>query len=88
MSIRPESVELRPSNGTSYSPAPIAATVEQVAYLGGSVQYHVRSNGGLELTALAPKAGPRHLVGSAVDITWPPAEALVLADRLQEEIQA
>jgi spermidine/putrescine transport system ATP-binding protein len=88
VSIRPESVELHPSNGSLQSPLPIAATVEQVAYLGGSVQYHVRSSGGLTITALAPKAGLRFPVGSAVDVTWPPAEALVLADRPQEEIQA
>ncbi len=87
LSIRPESVELRPSNGTTHAPGgPIAATVEQVAYLGGSVQYLVRSSGGLAITALAPKTGERLPVGSAVDVTWPPAEALVLADR--EEIRA
>ena len=87
LSIRPESVELRPSNGTSHVPRPIAATVEQVAYLGGSVQYHVRSSGGLTITALASKTGLRLPVGSAVDVTWPPAEALVLADGpdLEEE---
>ena len=85
LSIRPESVELRPSNGTGYSPRPISATVEQVAYLGGSVQYHVRSSGGLAITALAPKTGLRLPVGSAVDVTWPPAEALVLADQAKEE---
>jgi spermidine/putrescine transport system ATP-binding protein len=89
LSIRPESVELRPSNGASQSPArPIAAIVEQVAYLGGSVQYHVRSSGGIAITALAPKTGQRLPVGSTVDVTWPPAEALVLADRAREEIQA
>ena len=89
LSIRPESVQLRPSNGTSYVPNPIAATVEQVAYLGGSVQYHVRSSGGLAITALAPKSGNRFAVGSAVDVTWVPAEALVLAgDRDQEEVLA
>jgi spermidine/putrescine transport system ATP-binding protein len=89
LSIRPESVVLRPSNGTSYTPNPINATVEQVAYLGGTVQYHVRSSGGLAITALAPKTGERLPVGSVVDVTWPPAEALVLADRPQEEeIQA
>jgi spermidine/putrescine transport system ATP-binding protein len=85
LSIRPESVELRPSNGTSYSPRPISATVEQVAYLGGSVQYHVRSAGGLAITALAPKTGLRLPVGSAVYVTWPAAEALVLADQAKEE---
>jgi spermidine/putrescine transport system ATP-binding protein len=89
LSIRPESVELHPSNDSAQSRGrPIAAIVEQVAYLGGSVQYHLRSSGGIAITALAPKTGQRLPVGSTVDVTWPPAEALVLADRLQEEIQA
>ena len=89
LSIRPESVELRPPGGTSYSPGPIAATVEQVAYLGGSVQYHVRSSGGLAITALAPKAVNRFAIGSPVNVSWDPAEALVLAgDRNQEEVLA
>jgi spermidine/putrescine transport system ATP-binding protein len=88
LSVRPESVELRPSNGTSYSPRPLNATVEQVAYLGGNVQYQVRTNGGLSITALAPKTAQRLPVGSDVDVVWPPAEALVLAGRSDEMEEA
>jgi spermidine/putrescine transport system ATP-binding protein len=86
LSIRPESVELRSSPATSYAPGPIAATVEQVAYLGGSVQYLVRTTGGLAITAIVPKTGSRLSVGGTVYVSWLAAEALVLADRLQEEI--
>jgi spermidine/putrescine transport system ATP-binding protein len=87
LSVRPEAVELRPSNGTTYSPAPIAATIEQVAYLGGNVQYIVRSAGGLSITALASKAGDRLPVGGAVNVTWSAGDALVLAEpAAQEEI--
>jgi spermidine/putrescine transport system ATP-binding protein len=85
LSIRPESVELRPSNGTTYSPKPIAGEIEQVAYLGGNVQYIVRTRGGLAITALASKAGQRFPVGDAVDVAWPPGEALVLAGRADEQ---
>ena len=85
LSIRPESVALHPSNGTAPAALSIAAVVEQVAYLGNSVQYHVRSRGGLQITALAPTTGDRLPVGSAVDITWRPAEALVLAGQPNEE---
>jgi spermidine/putrescine transport system ATP-binding protein len=84
LSIRPESVALRPSNGMSESPSPIGATVEQVAYLGGNVQYIVRTTGGLSITALASKAGERLPIGGAVDVSWAPAEALVLAARPNE----
>jgi spermidine/putrescine transport system ATP-binding protein len=78
LSIRPESVHLRPTNGST-APGTMASLVEQVAYLGSNVQYHVRTAGGLAITAVAPKAGSRHPVGSAVDVTWSPEDALVLA---------
>jgi ABC-type Fe3+/spermidine/putrescine transport system ATPase subunit len=67
-------------HGPSAAPGAISASVEQVAYLGGNVQYLVRSNGGLSITVLAPKTGERLPVGGAVDVTWAPADALVLAD--------
>ena len=92
LSVRPESVELRPSNGTTHSPTPIAASVEHVAYLGSSVQYIVRTTGGLSITALTHKTEERLAVGRAIDVTWSPAEALVLAapptEQRQEEIRA
>jgi spermidine/putrescine transport system ATP-binding protein len=81
LSVRPESVELRATDGGPARPVSIAATVEQVAYLGGNVQYIVRTGGGLSITALAPKAGERLPVGGAVDVSWPLTEALVLAGR-------
>jgi spermidine/putrescine transport system ATP-binding protein len=80
LSIRPESIVLKASNGsTPTGVGPIHARVEQAAYLGGSVQYQVRTNGGSSITVMAPKAGERFPVGSDVDIVWSPAEALVLA---------
>ncbi|MFL5684738.1 MAG: ABC transporter ATP-binding protein [Chloroflexota bacterium] len=88
LSIRPESIHMKPSNGASPDALPpMRAQVEQVAYMGGSVQYQVRTHGGLSITVLAPKTGERHAVGSDVDIAWPPNEALVLAPTtVQEEI--
>jgi spermidine/putrescine transport system ATP-binding protein len=90
LSVRPEAVQLRPSNGTSYTPRPIAGTVEQAAYLGTIVQYLVRTAGGLSITALAPKTGTRIPVGDAVDISWSPVDALVLAEPvdMHEEVSA
>jgi spermidine/putrescine transport system ATP-binding protein len=88
LSIRPESIVLKRSNGTAHDGhAPLRAQVEQVAYLGGTVQYQVRTRGGLAITVLAPKSGERHQIGSDVDIVWPPAEALVLdAAPAEEEV--
>jgi spermidine/putrescine transport system ATP-binding protein len=82
LSVRPEAVVLHGRNGTAPSTKPgvIPASVEQVAYLGGNVQYLVRSEGGLSITVLAPKTAERLTVGGVVDITWSPGDALVLAE--------
>jgi spermidine/putrescine transport system ATP-binding protein len=88
LSVRPESVLIKAANGSSPGPEPIRGQVEQVAYLGGNVQYQVRTSGGLSITALAPKTGQRLPVGSDVDVVWPPAEALVLAGRSEDEEEA
>jgi spermidine/putrescine transport system ATP-binding protein len=89
LSVRPEAVALHPRNGSGPSAASgsIPGSVEQVAYLGGNVQYLVRSSGGLSITVVAPKTGQRVPVGGAVDVTWSPGDALVLAERpsAQEE---
>jgi spermidine/putrescine transport system ATP-binding protein len=86
LSVRPESILLKPTNGTAHAGSqPIRGVVEQVAYLGGNVQYQVRTGGGLAITALVPKTGERLPVGSDVDVDWSPGEALVLAGRSTDE---
>ena len=80
LSVRPESIDIKPSNGASPDGVgPVRAEVQQVAYMGGTVQYQVRTHGGLTITVLASKTGERHAVGSDVDICWAPDEALILA---------
>jgi spermidine/putrescine transport system ATP-binding protein len=81
LSVRPEAVSLRAVNGAGPTGAvgTINATVEQAAYLGGNIQYLVRSASGLPLTALAPTSGDRIPVGGEVEVTWSPGDALVLA---------
>jgi spermidine/putrescine transport system ATP-binding protein len=80
LSIRPESIDIKRSNGAAPDGVgPVRAQVQQVAYMGGTVQYQVRTQGGLSITVLASKTGERHAVGSDVDICWPPHEALILA---------
>ena len=63
----------------------MSGTVEQVAYLGSSVQYQVRTHGGLAITAMLPKTRERLPIGSDVDVVWPPTEALILAGRSDRE---
>jgi len=92
LSVRPEAIVLHERNGNdpSREAGSIPAAVEQVAYLGGNVQYLVRSEGGLSITALAPKTGQRLPVGGVIDVTWSPGDALVLAEHpaAQEETPA
>jgi spermidine/putrescine transport system ATP-binding protein len=80
LSLRPEAVAIRPADG-NVSTTDMGATVEQVAYLGNAVQYLVRTAGGLGMTVLSPKAGPRLVPQQGVALTWSPGEALVLGDR-------
>ncbi len=76
ISVRPEAVSISsPGAGGSGS---IEGRVEQTAYLGASVQYQVRSQGGMLLSVIAPKTGRRFVAGDDVEIGWLPADALVV----------
>ena len=86
LSIRPEAITIdgaaeRPTGDAAADGSAIAATIEQVAYLGAAVQYQIRTHGGLGLTVLAGKTGPRFESGHSVRLAWIPAEALVIGDR-------
>jgi spermidine/putrescine transport system ATP-binding protein len=88
ISLRPEAIALRDhdpevAGGAMPTAGPwsLFAVIEQAAYLGASVQYQVRTDGGSAMTVLAPKVGARLPVGSPVALSWPPDEALVLGDR-------
>ena len=74
ISVRPEAISLVPATAEGA----IGATVEQVAYLGSTISYRLRTAGGLDLTVLSPKTGVRLPVGSDVAVSWSPSEALVL----------
>ena len=84
ISIRPEAVELAPP--AEADAVVLSGTVDQVAYLGAAVQYYIRTKGGVIVTAITPKSGPRRPVGDQVSVGWSLDEALVLRDgRGQEE---
>jgi spermidine/putrescine transport system ATP-binding protein len=80
LSVRPESISIATSNGANGA-SHIGATVEQVAYLGASVQYQVRTSGGLGLAVLAGRVGARFESGDSVVLAWAPSDALVLGER-------
>jgi spermidine/putrescine transport system ATP-binding protein len=74
ISVRPEAVELVPVGAADT----ILGRVEQSAYLGATMQYRIRSAGGLGLTAVVSKTGPRLPAGAEVAVAWAPSEALVV----------
>jgi spermidine/putrescine transport system ATP-binding protein len=84
VSIRPEAIELAPANGSDPDPR-LRATIEQVAYLGAAVQYHIRTERGLALSVLAGKTRQRFESGDSVVLTWAPSDALVLSERTAEK---
>ena len=86
VSVRPEAIVLRAVNGAApMATAPREAAglhgrIEQTAYLGAAVQYQVRTDGGLALAVLAGKVGTRFAAGDHVEVSWAPADGLVLGD--------
>jgi spermidine/putrescine transport system ATP-binding protein len=79
ISIRPESIAVNPAGGSPNGA--LHGSVEQMAYLGAAVQYHIRTDGGLGVSVLAAKSGQRFESGSSVVLEWQPADALILGDR-------
>jgi len=86
VSIRPESISItkadvaESSDRAPSSTRALLARVEQVAYLGATVQYHIRTERGLVMSVLAGKVSPRFESGDSVTVTWAPADALVMGD--------
>jgi len=83
ISIRPESVSIaEPGAG---GPGSIEGRIEQSAYLGSSVQYQVRTQGGALLSIVTPKTGRRYVTGDDVEVGWSPHDALVVGVRRPEQ---
>ena len=79
ISIRPESIAIAgPGLG---EPGAIEGRIEQTAYLGSSVQYQVRSQGGALFSVVTPKTGRRFVAGDDVEVGWSPHDALVVGGR-------
>jgi spermidine/putrescine transport system ATP-binding protein len=56
----------------------LRGTVEQSAYLGTSISYQVRTNGGQLVVASLPRTQERIAAGTHVEIRWRPEDALIL----------
>jgi spermidine/putrescine transport system ATP-binding protein len=81
LSVRPEAIRICPVDPGDPSPGrQIRGIVEQSAYLGNFVTYQVATDGGLSLSALAPRSEQRAAVGSPVTLEWAAADSLVVAE--------
>jgi spermidine/putrescine transport system ATP-binding protein len=56
----------------------LRGTVEQSAYLGTSISYQVRTDGGPRVVASVPRMQGRLATGTPVEVRWRSADALVL----------
>jgi spermidine/putrescine transport system ATP-binding protein len=89
LAVRPEALELLPvvlSGGAApgaprAGPPCLRGTVEQSAYLGTSISYHVRTDGGRRIVASVPRGRARLTAGTPVEIRWQQQDALVLPGR-------
>ena len=83
--VRPEALELTPrlppDRAVGEGPAAgswLHGTIEQSAYLGTSISYQVRADGGQQVVATVPRTQGRIATGTPVQIRWRSEDALVL----------
>jgi spermidine/putrescine transport system ATP-binding protein len=94
LSIRPEAVELvsvedgrdRPAGPGAAGPE-LAGRVVQTAYMGTSVTYVVRTDGGLPIAAVVPRSMGRLPADSAVIVRWRRGDALVLVPETRVAVE-
>jgi spermidine/putrescine transport system ATP-binding protein len=85
IAVRPEALVLVPRDGPDAerpgADAPgswLRGTVEQSSYLGTSISYQVRSDGGPRVAVTVPRTHGRLAAGTLVEIRWRSEDALVL----------
>jgi len=83
--VRPEALELRlrvaPDAVAGEGAAAgswLRGTIEQSAYLGTSISYQVRTDGGQRVVASVPRTHGRLATGTPVEVRWRSDDALVL----------
>jgi spermidine/putrescine transport system ATP-binding protein len=85
IAVRPEALELvpRPAGdpggaGGANAGSWLRGMIEQSAYLGTSISYQVRTDGGPRVVASVPRMHGRLATGTPVEVRWRSADALVL----------
>jgi len=99
IAVRPEALGLEPRMPADAAPGGDAGagswlrgTIEQSAYLGTSISYQVRADGGQRVVATVPRTQGRLAAGTPVEIRWQSGDALVLggpaaSDMEKEELR-
>jgi ABC-type Fe3+/spermidine/putrescine transport system ATPase subunit len=85
IAVRPEALELVPrpagdpgAAGGANAGSWLRGMIEQSAYLGMSISYQVRTDGGPRVVASVPRMHGRLTTGTPVEVRWRSADALVL----------
>jgi spermidine/putrescine transport system ATP-binding protein len=84
IALRPEALELAPRSdpevavGQGTAGSGLRGTIEQSAYLGTSISYQVRTEGGGRVVANVPRTHERFVTGALVELRWRLDDVLVL----------
>ena len=85
IAVRPEALQLSPrpasstaTGGGATAGSWLGGTIEQSAYLGTSISYQVRTDGGQRVVASVPRTQGRIATGTPVEIRWRSEDTLVL----------
>jgi putative spermidine/putrescine transport system ATP-binding protein len=78
--VRPERIGLAPPDVGEG----LAATVDDVIYLGQSIRYHLRGAGGRRTLAIGADRGHRFERGSPVRLTWQPDDVWIIPEHSSE----
>ena len=85
VAVRPEALELdpAPAAGATAGEGPVPGSwlrgrVEQSAYLGTSISYQLRTDGGTRVVASVARTHDRIAAGTPVEVRWQAEDALVL----------
>ena len=85
IAVRPEAVEIVPQptgepslGGAGTAGTRLRGTIAQSAYLGTSIAYQVRTDGGKQVAATVPHGKDRIAAGTPVEIRWQVEDMLVL----------
>ncbi len=89
LAVRPEAIDLcaSPAGHGAVAEGVLRGRVDQSAYLGTSVSYIIRTDGGQLVNVLCTRPAYRFAPGDQIDITWRPADSLVLAATPGEETE-